>query len=273
MYAVKTGIRATALGAFFAVSSFTFAQASTVIMTETGTAQETEFGFRDSTITRGVDLVGAKVTATFDDNTSETRSWIAFDAYTFGGVNGTDWSLYQGGSADVSLVSNGRVMTSLIVDLTTSVSVNLEFDPMAGRDVAVDYGASLFDVTSADEDQGSTKSTDGTSFGFPFEYVANAPTGTTLVTYSGAVNIQGDAAKGDVFTTMTVDFTGLDVGGFTGSSVYRSDQDTLRVAGDLRPMTSAVPLPAALPLLLASLGGLGVMRRRRKAAPENPSQA
>jgi hypothetical protein len=235
-------------------------------MTETGTAMQTDQGFRASTITRGVDLAGAQVTATFDDNTSETETWGAFDAYTFGGVNGTNWSLHQGGDPNVSIVSNGRVMTGLVIDLSTSVSVNLEYDPTLMMDVPVQYGASLFDISAADEGNGDAGSTEGTAFGFPFEFVSNAPTGTTLVTYSGEVNITGAAAKGDIYTTMTLDFTGLDAGGFMGNSVYRSDQDTLLAPGDLRPLSASVPLPAGLPLLLASLGGLGILRRRRKAA-------
>lgn len=269
------------LGAVCVFASMTAAQAVTInITTEVGQAQETEFGFRDSTITRGVDLAGAEVTATFDDNTTETRTWLAFDRFTEGGVNGDRWSLFQQGDSNVSLVSDGRVLTSLLLDLSSSISVRDEFDPITGMNVEVVNGASLFDVTAANEDNGSTASTNGSSFGFPFSFTREdgEPNGTEpacdpaisscviSVNYSGAVNITGAPAVGDLFTTLFVDFSGLNSGGFTGSLVYRSDQDTLRVAGDLTPVVpSPVPLPAGLPLLLAGLGGLAVLRRRKRS--------
>lgn len=259
----------SALGTALSLILTSGAFAATVnISTETGAAMETVYGFPpsafDSTNTRGTDLAGAQVTATFKDGTtgaitSETLTWLAFNLYQDGGVNGLNWSLFQQGTPTVSLVSIGRLMTSLTIDLSTSQSVRLSSDAVP---VLIYKGASVFDITPADENAGSTASTLGTEFGSAFEFDAfSAPTGSVEVTYSGAVNIVGAPAVGDIFTTMKVDFTGLDGGGFMGSTNYSSDQDTLLVPGDLVPV-SPVPLPAGLPMLVAALGGLALLRRR-----------
>lgn len=247
-------MRQTTLAAALVFAGMTAAQASTVtINTETGITMETEFGFRSDTGTRGVDLAGSQVTATFDDGTSETVTWMAFDDFTFGGANGDRWSLFQGGDANTNIFSDGRIMTSLTLDMSTSQSNTIGPDMMP-----VSQGASLFDILP--EEDGSTE---GSAFGFPFEWRFNAPDGDVDVTYSGAVNIVGAEAVGDLYTTMHIDFTGLDLGGFTGSSNYWTDQDTLLISGDLTPTVSPVPLPAGLPLLVLGLGALRIARRRK----------
>lgn len=248
--------RAAAFAITFTFAGLNTAQAATIkITTQTGVAMETEFGIRADTGTRGVDIAGSLVTATFEDGTSETVTWMAFDDFTLGGANGDRWSLFQGGDDSTSIISDGRIMTSLTIDMSTSQSNTLSNDVVP---VPVMQGASVFDILP--EADGSTP---GSSFGFPFEFIFNAPSGSVDVTYSGAVNIVGQAAVGDLFTTMHLDFTGLDAGGFTGDSIFRTDRDTLRVAGDLTPVVAPVPLPAGLPLLALGLGALGFARRRR----------
>lgn len=242
--------------------------ATVTVTTETGAAMETEFGIRDDTGTRGYELAGAVVTAMFDDGSTEQETWEDFNFAGTGGVNGDRWSFFQLDTGEVNLVSDGRVMTGFSIDASTSQSVTPDFANPGAPDIVM--GASLFDISAANEDLGEPGSTPGSSLGFPFAFTFGAPMDLmdeVKVTYSGAVNIKGEPAVGDLFTTMLVDFTGLEStgGGFTGSATYISDQDTLRVAGDLMAVTpSPVPLPAGLPLLLAGLGGLAILRRSRR---------
>lgn len=67
-------------------------------------------------------------------------------------------------------------------------------------------------------------------------------------------------ATGDIFTaTLLNAYTGTGVGlGFYGNGAA----DNFYVGPAISP--SAVPVPAALPLLLGALGGLGIVARRRK---------
>lgn len=44
---------------------------------------ETVNGIRSDTNSRGVDLEGSKITATYADGSTETLTWRAFDSYTF----------------------------------------------------------------------------------------------------------------------------------------------------------------------------------------------
>lgn len=176
---------------------------------------ETIHGFRADTVSRGVDLVGAKITATYADGTTETLTWEAYDIYTKGGAVGDNIDMSFG--YDWHHLTTTKLLTSFTFDLQPAFSV---FDSIA-------------DATNFPEGQ----STPGTSSGQPLflhpDY--EAISGNITATYSGIVNIAGSAAVGDIYTTLTVDFSQLPGGGLLGTLLWNSDIDTLEVPGDLFP--------------------------------------
>ncbi|MEY8827155.1 PEP-CTERM sorting domain-containing protein [Sedimentitalea sp. XS_ASV28] len=205
--------------------------------------QETTYGLRSNTGTEGVDLDGALITANYADGTSEQIEWQAIRAFDYsidGAARGIDTTVYM--SWDGFEVRTTRMLSSIFIDVAPASSV---FDTTDTRYIIGDP---------------SLPSTPGSSFGFPFELYSEYQDleGEINATYFGNVNLAGRAADGDLYTGMLVDFTGLAAGGIFGEVKFRSDLDTLEYAGDLTP----VPLPSTLPLLLAGLGGLGMLGRR-----------
>lgn len=193
---------------------------------------ETEHGFRDDTTSRGVDLDGARIVATYADGTTEVLTWKALDPYTNGGATGSGIDMFYGNDWHELTVS--KTLTSLEIDLQPANSV--------------------FDTTYTTDDDPNGGSTIGSKNGFPFHLSPDHEDmeGDLGVTYSGIVNRAGSAAEGDVFTTMVIDFSGLPGGGFIGDLKWNSDIDTLKVADDLTP--TGVPCFAGGTLIATAAG-------------------
>lgn len=232
----KHGLWAAAL--LFVGDLGTATAATIQFTTETGTAMVTEYGIRDDTSTRGVDLENALVTVDYVGGGSEVLVWQTLGRHYEGEAVGTGAYLYMN--------NHGFELAA------TSAIASLEFDLIPAN--------SVFDITTAGP--GNSANTDTSGHGFAFEIYAGGDslTGIIDVTYSGIVSLGDAEAVGDLFTTKFVDFTGLTSGGFIGDLSFRTDMDTLLVAGDLVP---AVPLPASGLLLLAGVAGFGLVRRKR----------
>ena len=231
---------AAALG--LGVFAATTASAATVsIQTFETDAVVMQHGIRADTGTTGADLGGMVVTAGYADGSSESLTWAAFDnRYNFGGASGTGFDIEFGWR---------------YFEVTTQTAIHsLTFE--AG------LGNAIFDLHTP----GGHFNTPGTKGGFDF-YLDSSDTneGEVAVSYSGAVTLAGSERGIDTFTTMMIDFTGLEGGALTDMVRFNSDLDSLLVAGDLTPVDVAnVPLPAGLPLLLAGLGLLGLQRRKSR---------
>ena len=85
------------------------------------------------------------------------------------------------------------------------------------------------------DDDPAGGSTQSSNNGFPFKLGDDQPSlgGTIDVAYEGPVNLAGQAVVGDLFTRMTMDFSGLPDGGLLGAMDWNSDIDTMRITGDL----------------------------------------
>lgn len=180
---------------------------------------ETQYGIRDDTSSRGVDLDGATIIANYADGTSETLTWRALDPYTFGGASGENIEMRFG--------YDWHELT------TTKPLASLEFD--------LQPASSVFDTTRTADDDPAGGSTPTSLEGFPFELAPehDGISGTIGVVYSGIVNLAGSEPAGDLFTTMKLDFSGLPDGGMMGDLRWNSDIDTMREKGDLKPASVA----------------------------------
>ncbi len=239
--------------------NFNAVEAATIDIVRSGAELiESTHGLRDDTGTDGTDLDGAMITATYADGTSEQITWEGDpriftdpDGSTYGSING--WA--RGADTDLFMSWDGFEMT------TTSVLTSLSID--------LAPASAVFDTTFIfDDNDPNGESTQGSSFGFPFELYSGYENleGAITATYTGIVNLVGDAPVGDLFTTMSLDFSMLLGGGILGDLGFRSDIDVMRNEGDLSP----VPLPTSLSFLLIALAGLGLTHlagRRRILVP------
>lgn len=184
-----------------------FAMAEIDIVRLDENPRETSFGVRADTSSRGVDLEGAQITVTYADGTSETLIWKALDPYTNGGASGEHINMFFGYSWHE--LSTTKTVVSLQIDLAPANSV--------------------FDTTFPLDNDPDEPSTPGSQNGFPFKLSPDYEdiSGSITATYTGIVNLEGSPAAGDLYTTMTVDFSGLPGGGLDGDLVWNSDIDTM----------------------------------------------
>lgn len=242
----------TVVTVLYSLSSFAIQAATINIVRDDVERFETVHGLQDNTATYGSDIAGAVITAHYTDGSSEQITWEADpsvwtnpDGSTYGSISG--WA--TGSDVDLSMSWDGFEM------MTSSRLASLSIDMAPAN--------AVFDTTYIFDYDPNGGSTQGSSFGFPFSLYDGYEDleGAITATYSGIVNMNGLAAAGDLFTTMTLDFSMLHLGGVLGDLNFRSDLDVMRNEGDL---LSPVPLPMSLSFLLLGLGGLGLTRRVSK---------
>jgi hypothetical protein len=214
------------------------ASAAFVTINTDGSVVATTSGM-SSAATTGADMVGMSVTALFSDGSTANAIWAATGVGAGAAIAPGFFTLSESGSTFGgvwSLVNNYNVT---LTNLTINAGV----------------GNTVFDILAFPD--GTTDSGLGEAFGD-----LGGPTGSIIATYSKIVALTGFAPVGDLFAILSVDFSGLDVGGIVSTSqlLFVQDTDNLSLSGDLQ----TTPVPAALPLFVTGLGALGLMGWRRK---------
>lgn len=213
-------------------SSPALAQVTYIVSNPPATAIPGLTGF----VTTGADMSGLGVKATFSNGFSQTLAW-ATTGVGAGGVTGTGWSLSLNGDSFGgfwNFVFGGvnAQLTQLVLDGSS--------------------GLTIFDRTF-----GGVEGTPGSANGLDFSF-AGGTCGSCAAnaTYSGLTSITPNAAVGDLFQTLTVDFTNQSGPRTNWSFVQDTDNDSRFVPG--------IPEPETYALLLGGLGFVSWVARRRR---------
>lgn len=198
----------------------------------------------DTFTTSGADMDGMIITGTFADSSSQSL--------TFGGTGG-DAGETSAGDFNVSFDGVSTFSTAWDLTVSTGQLVSLVFQGAPG--------ATIFDILD------DFPVTPDSARGREFEISGSSPDGVIAVTYSNPVGVTPNAPVGDLYATMTVDFSGLFSGGLDAGTSLSFFQDTDNSASRAPVVpVDPVPLPAAGWLMLAGLGGLAASRRGKKKA-------
>ncbi len=220
-----------ALAALAAAASLAFgnAQAGAVIVKD-NTNINTIPGLTGFSTT-GAMMSGLSITASFSGGLTETLSWATTGANS-GGVTGSGWGLSVNGDTFAALwnfamtPNLGQIM-SLIIDGTNALTV----------------------LDTTNPSPGTPDSASGADFTFTDGSI------DAVATYSSVVAISPNAAVGDLYQVLTVNFGN---GGPRTDFSFRQDTDN-----DSRFGTT-VPEPGSLALVALALAAAGAGARRTR---------
>jgi hypothetical protein len=215
--------------------------------------------------TFGENMVGMRVTWTYDDGTFGTANWVRFGADAYG-VNVGGFRVSMGRFSDTfmdawSVINNtGRGITAV------------RFNGQEGR-IVFDCGWTTAGCATAG-DPASLAGSPNSARGWTLQTLgfggSNIYTGGVRGVYENLVGLEGAAPVGDIFEQLTIFFTD----GLATGQLYGVRADTDNTSADIpvpgTPPTAVIPEPSTYLLMLTGLGGLWMLtargRRRTRSA-------
>ena len=194
-------------------------------------------------MTTGADMNGLRVTGTFVGGATETL--------IFSESVGPNGSTAPGGFF-VSAFGNTFNDDAWRATTTSGTLATIRLEGAPGDTVFdIRYGGDRFSSTA------------GSFEGRPFSLRGN-PSVDIVATYANEVRLTGDAPVGDLYEELLIDLSGLPDGGLLPGQVleFGADTDNAAAGADITP--DPVPLPASLPLVVAGMGALGLLRAWRE---------
>ena len=148
--------------------------------------------------------------------------------------------------ATVKIVDNGPNPLTLVLSSYEPVRWNFQIDPGVVLDQIILWGYHTHQFTGVNSSLVTNKS----GFG-----AVSEPCGYSLP-------YNGGGCETHLMFAEIENFTGLTISAFAGN--YRAADFTVTTGALGNDVTAEVPLPAALPLFLAGIAGIGFAHRRRK---------
>ncbi len=168
---------------------------------------------------------------------------------TWADLGGGNWGVSSGGFS-VAVAAGGNTFSSVwrLTNATNNRVSSVRFNGAPGL--------TLFDCALGVGSAGCTEDTPGSNAGRSLFTTGGTYPGAISGVYANRVSVGGNAAVGDLFEELTVNFDNV----LGAQSLYQFIADTDNYVAN----TTVTPEPATWALLLSGLAAVGVAARRRK---------
>jgi len=199
-------------------------------------------------------MAGMTVRALFANGATFQGVW--------GSLGGTSWGVTGAGSFSVAMDNGGTtfdapwtVTNGTPTGARNPILTSIQFNGAAGR--------TIFDIGLPNASGPCTgnivEGTPGSSNGCAVKTLGGTYGGLVRADFTNIFSLTGNAAVGDMFEQLTINF----LGGLLSGETYSFQQDTDSSPANQPPPSAVVPEPSTYLLMATGFLGLAAIRRRR----------